>query len=220
VHDPEKTKSIILYMSGLFFLLVEDGKSLMNQDAPTNVTRLLQDWRSGDRSALDKLIPLVYNDLHQLAHRYMVREHTGHTLQTTALVNETYMRLVDAQRVDWKDRSHFFAISASLMRRILVEFARSRNSNKRGGGQTELALNETATIVLDRSRELVGLDDALTALESIDSRSAHVVELRFFGGLTNKETAEVLNISEKTVMRDWETAKVWLMRELTGGGRS
>lgn len=187
----------------------------MSENAPLNVTQLLRDWRFGDRSALDKLMPLVYGELHRLAHRYMGREQPGHTLQTTALVNEAYMRLVDAQRVDWKDRSHFFAISANLMRRILVEFARSRDSGKRGKSKYRLELNEATMIPHDRNENIVALDDALTALAGIDQRSAEVVELRFFGGLTVKETAEVLKISDKTVMRDWETAKIWLKRELS-----
>lgn len=192
----------------------------MKRDSPINVTQLLQNWRLGDRSALDKLMPLVYSELHRLAHKYMVREQAGHTLQTTALVNEAYVRLIDAQRVDWKDRSHFFAISASLMRRILVEFARSRNSDKRGKGEPQLELNEASLAMPNRNEDIVGLDDALTALADIDPRSAKVVELRFFGGLTVKETAEVLKISDKTVMRDWETARIWLMRELKRGRRS
>jgi RNA polymerase sigma factor (TIGR02999 family) len=192
----------------------------MNRDTSTNVTQLLQDWRLGDKSALNKLMPLVYAELHRLAHRYMVREQSGHTLQTTALVNEAYVRLIDAQHVDWKDRSHFFAISASLMRRILVEFARSRNSDKRGKGTLHLELDAALEVLASRNEDIVGLDDALTALAEIDARSAKVVELRFFGGLTVEETAEVLSISDKTVMRDWETAKIWLMRELKGGRRS
>ena len=165
-------------------------------------------------------MPLVYGELHRLAHRYMVREQSGHTLQTTALVNEAYVRLIDAQHVDWKDRSHFFAISASLMRRVLVDFARSRNSDKRGNGGTPIELDEAIINLPDRNEDIVRLDDALNALAGMDPRSAKVVELRFFGGLTVKETAEVLNISDKTVMRDWETAKVWLMRELRHGSRS
>jgi RNA polymerase sigma factor (TIGR02999 family) len=192
----------------------------MNRDTSTNVTQLLQDWRLGDQSALNKLMPLVYAELHRLAHRYMVREQSGHTLQTTALVNEAFVRLIDAQHVDWKDRSHFFAISASLMRRILVDFARSRNSDKRGEGTLHLELDAALEVLASRNEDIVGLDDALTALAEIDARSAKVVELRFFGGLTVEETAEVLSISDKTVMRDWKTAKVWLMRELKRGRRS
>jgi RNA polymerase sigma-70 factor, ECF subfamily len=192
----------------------------MNQDTSTNVTQLLQDWRLGDQSALNKLMPLVYAELHRLAHRYMAREQSGHTLQTTALVNEAYVRLIDAQHVDWKDRSHFFAISAGLMRRILVDFARSRNSDKRGKGTLHLELDAALEVLANRNEDIVGLDDALTALAEIDARSAKVVELRFFGGLTVEETAEVLSVSDKTVMRDWETAKVWLMREFRRGRRS
>jgi RNA polymerase sigma-70 factor, ECF subfamily len=193
---------------------------LINQNAQVNVTQLLQDWRLGDQSALDKLMPLVYEELHRLAHKYMAREQSGHTLQTTALVNEAYVRLIDAQHVDWKDRSHFFAISASLMRRILVDFARSRNSDKRGKGNFHLELDAALEVLANRNTDIVGLDDSLTALADIDPRAAEVVELRFFGGLTVEETAKVLNISDKTVMRDWETAKIWLMRELKSGRRS
>jgi RNA polymerase sigma-70 factor, ECF subfamily len=191
----------------------------MDQSAPRNLTKLLQDWRLGKQSALDKLMPLVHSELHRLAHRYMIREHKGHTLQTTALVNEAYIRLIDAQHIDWKGRSHFFAISAGLMRRILVEFARTRDSDKRGNGAPELELNEQSLISPRRGNDIMALDDALTALASLDARAAKVVELRFFGGLTVKETAEVLQISDKTVIRDWETAKVWLMREIKHGRR-
>jgi RNA polymerase sigma factor (TIGR02999 family) len=192
----------------------------MNQNALPNVTQLLQDWRLGDQSALNKLMPLVYNELHRLAHNYMLREQRDHTLQTTALVNEAYIRLIDAQSVDWKGRAHFFAIAASLMRRVLVDFARMRNSDKRKVDAPPLELNEALMVLPDRNRDIVALDDALTALADFDPRSAKVVELRFFGGLTMEETAEVLNISDKTVMRDWDAAKIWLMREIKRGKRS
>jgi RNA polymerase sigma-70 factor, ECF subfamily len=192
----------------------------MNQNASTNITQLLQNWRLGDQSALDRLMPLVHSELHRLAHHYMLREQRDHPLQTTALVNEAYIRLIDAKNIDWKDRSHFFAISASIMRRVLVDFARARNSDKRRIDLPKLELNEALTVSTSRSGNIVALDDALTALASFDPRSAKVVELRFFGGLTVEETAEVLNISDKTVMRDWEMAKIWLMREIKRGKRS
>jgi len=181
------------------------------------VTLLLQAWRGGDQGALDKLMPLVYGELHRLAHRYMLREHVGHTLQTTAVVNEAYLRLIDAQQIEWKDRAHFFAISANLMRRILVEFARSRGRNKRGGDIRKVELDEAFVISPQRGADLVALDDALTALASMDERKAKVIELRFFGGLSVEETAEVLNVSPDTVMRDWRLAKVWLWREMKHG---
>jgi RNA polymerase sigma factor (TIGR02999 family) len=208
-----------LFDSGSPGNFLREIAKLMNQDSSISVTQLLQDWRLGDHSALHKLIPLVYGELHRLAHKYMAREQSGHTLQTTALVNEAYVRLIDAQHVDWKDRSHFFAISANLMRRILVDFARSRNSDKRGSGNFHLELDAALEVLVNQNEDIVGLDNALTALADIDPRSAKVVELRFFGGLTIEEAAEVLSISDKTVMRDWKTAKVWLKRELKRGRR-
>jgi RNA polymerase sigma-70 factor (ECF subfamily) len=181
------------------------------------VTRLLHDWRRGDQGALDKLMPLVYDELHRLAHRYMLREHGGNTLQTTAVVNEAYLRLIDAQHIEWKDRAHFFAISANLMRRILVEFARSRGRYKRGGDVRKVELDEAFVLSPQRGADLVVLDDALTALAAMDERKAKVIELRFFGGLSVEETAEVLDVSPDTVMRDWRLAKVWLWREMKHG---
>ncbi len=181
------------------------------------VTLLLRAWRAGDQEALDKLMPLVYGELHRLAHRYMLRERIGHTLQTTAVVNEAYLRLIDAQQVEWKDRAHFFAISANLMRRILVEFARSRGRNKRGGDARRVELDDAMVTSPQRGTDLVALDDALTALASTDERKAKVIELRFFGGLSVEETAEVLGVSPDTVMRDWRLAKVWLWREMKHG---
>jgi RNA polymerase sigma factor (TIGR02999 family) len=162
-------------------------------------------------------MPLVYGELHRIAHRYMLREHAGHTLQTTAVVNEAYLRLVDAQQVQWKDRAHFFAVSANLMRRILVEFARSCGRNKRGGDIRKVELDEAFVISPQRGADLVALDDALTALASMDERKAKVIELRFFGGLSVEERAEVLDISPDTVMRDWRLAKAWLWREMKHG---
>lgn len=178
------------------------------------VSRLLQAWNSGDPSALEKLTPIVYEELRRLARNYLSHERSGHTLQTTALVNEAYLRLVDYKRMRWQDRAHFFAVSAQLMRRILVDHARRRNL-KRGAGIQHVQLEETAMIGGSRDEDLVALDAAMQALARIDSRKARVVELRFFGGLTNEETAEVLKVSTITVMRDWSTAKAWLYREMT-----
>jgi RNA polymerase sigma-70 factor (ECF subfamily) len=186
--------------------------------APDNaqVSRLLQAWGNGDRAALDRLTPIVYEELRRLARRYMRGERPGHSLQTTALVNEAYMRLVDYKGMQWQNRAHFFAVSAQLMRRILVEHAR-RHNLKRGGGVQHVSLDETAIVGGDRTADLVALDDAIDALARLDARKAQVVEMRFFGGLSVEETAAVLKVSPVTVMRDWNTAKAWLYRELTGG---
>jgi RNA polymerase sigma factor (TIGR02999 family) len=166
---------------------------------------------------LDKLAPLVYDELHRLAHRYMARERAGHTLQTTALVHEAYFRLIDVKQVEWRDRAHFFAISAKLMRRILVEFARSRDSGKRGGDIARVTLDQATISPQGPDPDLVALNDALDTLAEVDPREAKVVELRFFGGLSVEETAQVLKVSTKTVMRDWNHAKVWLLHELKHG---
>lgn len=182
------------------------------------VTQLLQEWRQGDQAALDKLMPLVYTELRRLAHMYMAREKPGHTLRTTALVNEAYLRLVGLNRVQWQDRVHFFAVSASMMRRVLVEFARSRRSRKRGGEIRKVELDEAAIPCVRPDADLIALNEALNALAIIDPREEKVVELRFFGGLTVDETAEVLGISDKTVMREWELARVWLLHELKHRG--
>src|SRR5271167_1669335 len=186
------------------------------QQAVDDVSSLLHAWSCGDQRALEKLTPIVYDELHRLARRYMRREKPGHSLQTTALVNEAYTRLVDYKRMQWQDRAHFFAVSAQLMRRILVEHAR-RHNLKRGGGVQHVSLDETAIVGGDRTADLVALDDAMDALARLDARKAQVVEMRFFGGLSVEETAEVLKVSSVTVMRDWSTAKAWLYRELTGG---
>jgi len=178
------------------------------------ITQLLLAWGSGEKAAFEKLAPLVYAELHTLARRYMAGERPGHTLQTTALVNEAYLRLIDTSRVQWQNRAHFFAVSAQLMRRILVDFARSRNYARRGGAARRLSLDEAPPIAVERGADLIALDDALTALAVFDPRKAKVVELRFFGGLTEDETAEVLKVSSDTVTRDWRLAKVWLRREL------
>jgi RNA polymerase sigma factor (TIGR02999 family) len=179
------------------------------------VTRLLRAWSAGDHAALDQLTPLVYAELRRMAGRYMQRENPGNTLQATALVNEAFLRLVDATGVRWQDRAHFFAISAQMMRRILVDAARARGSAKRGGGAVRLDLNESIDGLREPDGRLVDLDEALEALARFDARKAKVVELRFFGGLSVEETAEVLKISPPSVMRDWKLARAWLMRELS-----
>jgi RNA polymerase sigma-70 factor, ECF subfamily len=180
----------------------------------TDVSQLLRAWSDGDRFALDRLTPIVYEELRRLARRFMRGEHAGHSLQTTALVNEAYMRLVDYKRMQWQNRAHFFAVSAQLMRRILVEHARRQNL-KRGGGVQHISLEQAAVIGGNDGEDLVALNDALNRLAEIDPRKAQVIELRFFGGLSVPETAEVLKVSSVTVMRDWTTAKAWLYRELT-----
>jgi len=185
-------------------------------DAPGNVSRLLQAWSYGDQDALNRLTPIVHVELRRLARRYLKGERPGHSLQTTALVNEAYLRLIDYKRMRWQNRAHFFAVSAQLMRRILVDHARRRNL-KRGGGVEHVSLENAAMIGDDRTADLVALDDALEALTRIDPRKTRVVELRFFGGLSLEETAEVLKVSSATVMRDWNTAKAWLYREMSGG---
>ena len=181
-----------------------------------DVSKLLRAWTDGDEGALEKLIPIIYAEVHRLAGRCMKRERPGHSLQTTALVNEAYMRLVDYKRMQWRDRAHFFAVSAQLMRRILVEHARLHNL-KRGGRVPHLSLDEAAEVGGERSADLVCLDDAMNALARQDARKVQVVEMRFFGGLSVEETAEVLKISPITVMRDWNTARAWLYRNLTHG---
>ncbi len=191
----------------------------MTGRSPSEVTGLLQDWRRGDQAALDRIIPLVYDELHRLAHICMMGERPEHTLQTSALVNEAYLRLIDARAVDWKDRAHFLAISANVMRRILVQFARSRAAQKRGGGTLKVVFDEAAVPAADRGADLAALDDALTTLAGIDSREAKVVELRFFGGLSEKEAAEVLGVSDRTVRQDWNHAKAWLLGELKRGAQ-
>ena len=186
----------------------------MHPSSSQDVTQLLLVWSQGDASALDRLIPLVHDELHRLAKRYMSGERPGHTLQATALVNEAYLRLVDSSQVRWQNRAHFFAVSAQLMRRILVDFARSRHYLKRGGNAQRVSFDEALFVSQEPEEDLVALDDALTALAGVDARKASVVELRFFGGLSNGEVAEVLKISADTVMRDWDFAKAWLLREM------
>jgi len=193
----------------------------LDEAAPVStdeVTRLLRAWSSGDESALERLMPLVYKELHRLAHRYIAGEQPGQTLQTTALVHEVYLRLVDANNIRLQDRAHFYAICARLMRRILIDFARSRKYQKRGGRDQHVELHEAATISVDTGPEVLAVDEALKKLSQVDGRKGQVVELRFFGGLTVQETAAVLGASEETVMRDWRLAKAWLLRELSGEG--
>jgi len=179
------------------------------------VTQLLMAWNDGDQSALERLIPLVHAELHRIARRYMRSERAGHTLQTSALINEAYLRLIDAQQVHWQNRAHFFGIAAQLMRRVLVDFARSRGYKKRGGGALQVSLDETMVITKERGEDLVALDEALSALSELDERKGRVVEMRFFGGLSEKEIAEALTVSQETVRRDWRLAKSWLRRRLS-----
>lgn len=182
--------------------------------ASADVTTLLIDWSQGDRSALDRLMPLVYDELHHLASRYMSHEHPGHTLQSTALVHEAYLKLIDQQRVQWRNRAQFYGVAAQMIRRILVDHARTAKAQKRGGEARKLSLDETAGVPERRDLDLIALDDAMGALARLDPQQSRVIELRFFGGLTVEETAEALDISPATVKRDWVTAKAWLFREL------
>jgi RNA polymerase sigma-70 factor, ECF subfamily len=186
----------------------------MSGTSSKEFTVFLQAWRHGDPSALDQLMPIVYGELHRLAHRYMTRERAGHILQTTALVNEAYLRLIDANGVEWQDRAHFFAIAANVMRRILVDFARSRGYQKRGGNAVQVSLDEALGLCSEPDEDIVRLDEALNALGEFDARKARIVELRFFGGLSVEETAEVLKVAPITIMRDWNVAKLWLLSEL------
>ena len=186
--------------------------------SPTHeVTQLLKAWTAGDENALEKLTPLVYEQLHRVARHYMAGQRPGHSLQATALVNEVYLRLVDCAQVNWQDRAHFFAVSARLMRRILIDFARSHGYQKRGGGMPRISLEDAPSVSSEPDPNIVALDDALKTLAKVDSRKSKVVELRFFGGLSVEETAEVLGISAETVGRDWKMAKMWLLDELSKG---
>jgi RNA polymerase sigma factor (TIGR02999 family) len=186
----------------------------MKMPSSQNVTQLLLAWNNGDEAALEQLLPLVYQELHRLAGRYLGRERGGHTLQTTALVHEAYLRLVDQKQVQWQNRAHFFAVAAQMMRRILVDYARARRGAKRGGGAQQVSLDEALVVSDERAADVVALDEALNALAEFDERKSKMVELRFFGGLSIEETAEVLNVSPGTVMRDWTLAKAWLQREI------
>ncbi|MBS1787629.1 MAG: sigma-70 family RNA polymerase sigma factor [Acidobacteria bacterium] len=181
------------------------------------ITGLLLDWGNGDEAAFDQLIPLVYQELRRMAHQYMRRERPGATLQTTALINEAYLKLVDYKRMSWQDRAHFFAVAAQVMRRILVERARSRQSDKRGGAAQKVSLDEAADLAIESTPDLIALDDALTRLGVIAPRKVRIVELRYFGGLNLEETAEVLGVSSPTVQREWRAAKAWLYRAISEG---
>jgi RNA polymerase sigma factor (TIGR02999 family) len=183
------------------------------------VTQLLLAWRRGDQAALERLVPLVYQELRRLARRFMAGQKPGHTLQASALVNEAYMRLVNCQLVDWKDRAHFLAVAAQMMRRVLVESARARQYQKRGGGAQKITFDEGLVVSPERGQDLIALDTALEAFAATYRRQSRVVELRFFGGLSVDETAQVLQVSSITVMRDWQFAKSWLVRELKKGDR-
>src|SRR2546423_291695 len=186
----------------------------MTEAQTHEVTQLLIDWSNGDRTALDKLVPVVDDELRRLAHRYMSRERADHTLQTTALVNEAFVRLVKRRNVQWQNRAHFFGIAAQLMRTILVDHARSHASAKRGGGAYRFELDEAMVISQQKASEVIALDEALKQLDLIDPQQSRIVELRFFGGLTVEETAEVMHLSPATIKREWSTAKAWLYREL------
>lgn len=190
--------------------------TLQPASAQQQITQLLCDWRSGDSGALEKLIPLVQPELRRLAHYYMSQERPGHTLQTTALLDDAYLRLADQNRPPWQNRAHFFAISAQLMRRIMVDHARQRQALKRGGGAIRVTLDEAAAVTQDRAAELLALDEALEKLAAFDSRKAHVVEMRYFGGLTMEEIADVLKVHVNTVTRDWTAARAWLLAALNG----
>jgi RNA polymerase sigma factor (TIGR02999 family) len=191
----------------------------MNMPSSHEVTQLLVAWSKGDQAALERLTPLVYRELHRLAKGYMHRERPGHLLQTTALVNEAYMRLIDWKAVCWKDRAHFFGVAAQLMRRILVDFARARHQDKRGGAMRQVSFDEAAAVTVEQTAELIALDEALDQLAAIDPRRSRMVELRFFGGLSEEETAEALKVSPRTVRREWSLARAWLRRELRKGGQ-
>ena len=189
----------------------------MDAPPPQDVTQLLIAWSDGDQAARDQLMSVVYEELHRVARRYMRRESPGHTLQTSALVNEAFLRLVDQSHVQWQNRAHFFAIAAQMMRRILVDYARSRSYAKRGGGARALSLDEGLIVSDERNAEVVAVHEALEEMAKFDARKAQVVELRFFGGLSIDETAEVLGVSTATIRSDWTTAKAWLRREISPG---
>jgi RNA polymerase sigma factor (TIGR02999 family) len=192
----------------------------MESPSSHDVTALLHAWSGGDKEALDRLTALVYHDLHRAAHRYMAGERQSHTLQTTELIHEVYLELVDIGRINWQNRAHFLALCSRLMRRILVDWARDRHRKKRGGGAFHLSLDEALILAPSESDDVIALDNALGKLEAIDSRKSQVVELRFFGGLSVEETAEALRVSAETVLRDWKLAKVWLLRELDRSGQN
>jgi len=187
-------------------------------EGPQEVTHLLIDWSNGDQNAFEKLVPLVYGELRRLAARHLARERSNHTLQSTAVVHEAYLRLIDQKRVQWKNRAQFFGVASQMIRRILVDHARSHQAAKRGSGAIKLSLDEAIAVPGGKDLDLVALDDALKSLAEMDEQQARIVELRFFGGLSIEETAEVVGISPATVKRDWALSKAWLYRELTRGG--
>jgi RNA polymerase sigma factor (TIGR02999 family) len=189
----------------------------MTSAHPSEITGLLVDWSNGDQAALDRLLPLVEQELHRLAHAYMRRENPDHTLQTTALVNEAYLKLTDQKKTHWQNRAHFFAIAARIMRRILLNYARDQRRQKRGGNAVQVSLSEVSLLAVGRPEELIALDEALDRLAEVDERKSRVVELKYFGGLETHEIAEVLNVSSITVMRDWKFARAWLLREIEHG---
>lgn len=189
----------------------------MTAEPPKEVSLLLQAWSDGDETAFDKLVPLVYEELHRLAHRYISREDPGNPLQTTALAHEAYLRLVDAKNIRWQDRTHFFAVAAKMMRRILVDLARSRNNLKCGGGARHVSLDGVSVAAPERGIDMLALDEALLELAKLNLRQSQVVELRYFGGLTDEQVAQAMNISPRTVRSDWRLARVWLYRELSKG---
>jgi RNA polymerase sigma factor (TIGR02999 family) len=190
----------------------------MPTSSPEEVTQLLAAWGSGDQAALNQLMPLVYDELHQIAHRYLRRERADHTLQTTALVNEAYLKLVGEQNKDWQNRVHFFAVAANMMRHLLVDYARTRNRARRGGGAQQVPLDDALIVSHERATELLKLDDALQSLEKFDARKSRIAELRYFGGLSVEETAEVLRVSTTTILREWRLTKAWLHHEMSRGG--
>ncbi len=189
----------------------------MPTPSPEEVTQLLVAWESGDQAALNQLMPLVYDELHQIAHRYLRRERADHTLQTTALVNEAYLKLVGEKHPNWQSRAHFFAAAANVMRHILVDYARTRNRARRGGGAQQVPLDDALIVSTERATELLVLDDALKSLEKFDVRKSRIAELRYFGGLSVEETAEVLHVSPTTILREWRLTKAWLHHEMSKG---
>jgi RNA polymerase sigma factor (TIGR02999 family) len=198
----------------LLYLLMRKAHRKTPTTATHDVTELLQNWSEGDESALERLMPLVYDELHRLAHQHMRREKPGQILQTSALINEAYLRLVDRPRIHWENRAQFFGIAVRVMRRILVDEARKRKSDKRGGDAIQVTLNDATNVVYEQAANVVALEEALKTLETIDSRQGKIVELRFFGGLSVQETAQVLKVSPATVMRDWTFARAWLKSEM------
>ena len=189
----------------------------MKAMAADNLTGLLLEWREGDKAALDRLMPLVYDELRRIAHRYVQHERDGHTLQTSALVNEAYLRFAGQRKIDWQNRAHFFAVTAQVMRHILIDHARAHARDKRGGGAIQVSLDETAVLAEEQTEHLIALDEALRSLEVVDPQKSKIVELRYFGGLSIEETADVLNISPRTVRREWQRAKAWLYRLIAEG---